>query len=337
MMEFTIFEAATLASGSMVAGILLLIKGGDWTIDSAIHVARKWGISPMVVGFTIIAFGTSLPELIVSVMAHMKGSTGIAIGNVLGSNIANVLMVIGITGVFVTLHAPARHIVRDLMVMMGASVVLLILLMQGTVSSLIGMLMFGTLLAYIFYQYKTTGPEEAQELLDVEAEAEEDIEEQLPFNLKYEWMVYGVLVLGLLAIALGAEFLVRGAQVSAGMLNIPEAIVALSIIAFGTSLPELTTSIIASRRGHSALVLGNIIGSNVFNILMIIGITAMIRPIEVGSFAPQLAQFDVWLMLAVNLTFTLLLIFYKKINRNIGFIFVGAYVMYNISLYATHM
>ncbi len=330
MMELNTLEISTLALGAIVSGIILLVKGGDWTIDSAIYVARKWGVSPLVVGFTIIAFGTSLPELIVSIFAHTGGHTGIAIGNVLGSNIANVLMVIGITSIFVTLHSTERGIIRDLVVMMGASIALAFLLVQGTISSVVGTMMFASLLAYIFYQYKTSSAKDAQVFLD-----EED--EGLPFNLKYEFMVYGALIFGLAAIALGSEFLVQGAQVSARMLGVPEAVIALSIIAFGTSLPELTTSIIASRKGHSSLVLGNIIGSNVFNILMIIGITTMIKPIASGSFAPQLAQFDVWLMLAVSLIFTLLLVFYKKINRNIGIAFVAAYVMYNIFIYAVNM
>ncbi|GJL85563.1 MAG: calcium/sodium antiporter [Micavibrio sp.] len=325
MLEFTTIEGLVLAVGAMITGIILLMKGGDWTIESAVFVAKRWGVSPLVVGFTIIAFGTSLPELIVSVLANIQGSPGIAIGNVLGSNIANILLVIGSAAIFTTLAAGSKGMTRDLVMMMASTVLLLFLLQQGEVGRLAGLAMLLALVMYVLWQYRAAGKGD---------EPPPDTEDPA---FKSQLVAYGFLFAGLICIALGAEFLVRGAKVSAHVIGVPEAVIALSIIAFGTSLPELSTSIIASRKGHSDIVLGNIIGSNVFNILMIIGVTALVKPIQQGSFAPQLAQFDIWLVLAVSLIFALLLVFYKKINRPIGLAFCGGYIAYNIYIYAIYM
>ncbi len=325
MLEFTTTEGLVLAVGAMIAGIILLMKGGDWTIESAVFVARRWGVSPLVVGFTIIAFGTSLPELIVSVLANMQDSPGIAIGNVLGSNIANILLVIGSAAIFTTLAAGSKGMTRDLVMMIVSTVLLLFLLLQGEVGRLAGAGMLLALIMYVLWQYRAAGKG------DVPAPDTEDP------AFKSQLAAYGFLLAGLICIALGAEFLVRGAKVGADVIGVPEAVIALSIIAFGTSLPELSTSIIASRKGHSDIVLGNIIGSNVFNILMIIGVTALTKPIAQGSFAPQLAQFDIWLVLAVSLIFSLLLVFYKKINRPIGLVFFATYIVYNVYIYAIYM
>ncbi len=325
MMEFTTTEGTVLAVGAMVAGILMLIKGGNWTIDSSIYIARHWGISPMVVGFTIVAFGTSLPELVVSVLANLEGSPGIAIGNVLGSNIANILLVIGLSAIFVTLRTSSKAVIKDLIMMMASTVLLLFLLMQGEIGRLAGFGMVLALAAYVFLQYKMVQTGEMPA---------EDVEDPA-FASKAA--AFGFLLAGLLCIALGAEFLVRGAKVSAHVIGVPEAVIALSVIAFGTSLPELSTSFIASRKGHSEIVLGNIIGSNVFNILMIMGVTVLVKPIAQGSFAPQLAAFDIWLVLIVSLIFALLLVFYNKITRPVGIVFFGAYVVYNIYIYAIYL
>jgi len=325
MLQFTTSESLVLAIGAMVGGIIMLMRGGNWTIESAVYVAERWGISPLVVGFTVVAFGTSLPELIVSVIANLRGSAGIAIGNVLGSNIANVLMVIGSAAVFGILQTTSRGILRDLAMMMATSFLLLFLLMQGEVGRVAGSLMVLALIVYICWQYRMA---RTGELPAPDAEVS---------GFKSSLEAYGFLLLGLFCIALGAEFLVRGAKVSAFVIGVPEAVIALSIIAFGTSLPELSTSIIASRKGHSDIVLGNIIGSNVFNILMIIGVTAMVKPIAKGSFAPQLAEFDIWLVLAVSLVFSALLFFFGKIHRPVGMAFMVGYIAYNIYIYAIYI
>lgn len=321
LVSLTEIEAFVLAIGALGLGMILLIRGGNWTIDAAVYIARHAGISPLVVGFTIVAFGTSLPELLVSVNANLHDSPGIAIGNVLGSNIANILLVIGATAVFCTIKAVPRELFRDLAMMMAATLFLVYLLMQDDIGRIVGIVMLFILIAYVFWQYLMVKKEDAPV---------EDLEEP---DFKSFRMGWAYLLGGMLFIALGAEFLVRGAKVSAHILGVPEAVIGLSIIALGTSLPELTTCLIAATKKQSNLVLGNIIGSNVFNILMIIGITTVIKPISVSQIAPQLVTFDIWFVLAVSFVFTLLLLFYRKITRFIGIIFLTSYSAYIVALY----
>lgn len=322
-MDLSTTHLFILALGSIVAGILLLIRGGNWTIDSAVYIANKYGISPLIVGFTIIAFGTSLPELVVSVFANMQGSGGIAIGNVIGSNIANIALVVGVTAAMATLHVhknSLKSIRRDLFMMLGCTLLLAGLLFYGDITRTAGVLMCALLAGYILLQYKMAQKGEIENPLDIE-EAEQEF--------KNKAQAFFFLLIGLIIIAIGAEFLVRGAKVSATIIGVPEAVIALSIIAFGTSLPELSTSIIAARKGHSDIALGNIIGSNVFNILLIIGITSLVKPILQSSYVPQLATFDIWIAFGIAAIFAGSLILFKKISRPLGGLFILGYILYN--------
>ena len=322
-----IFISLAMPVGLMLAGILLLIQGGNWTVDSAVYVAKKFGISPLVVGFTIIAFGTSLPELVISMLANFEDSPGIALGNVIGSNIANILLVIGVTAVIVPLVSSAPAIKKDLAMMLAATVLMGVLMVMGDIGRIAGFAMIVILAAYVFYQYRSALAG------DVPAADENDEDPAFAKPL----YAYGFLLLGLAAIALGAEFLVRGAKESAGIIGVPEAVVALSVIALGTSLPELSTCIIAGRRGHSDIVLGNIIGSNVFNILMILGFTAVVKPISVAASAPQLVDFDIYVMGLSSLLFAALIFAFGKIMRPVGIVFCGVYLVYNIYIYAIYI
>ncbi len=325
MLEFTLIEGGILALGAMIAGLILLVKGGDWTIESAVYLAKHWGVSPMVIGFTIVGFGTSLPELVVSVIANFQGSPGIALGNVVGSNIANILMILATVAIISTVTArPANGMFRDLVMMIAATVLLLVLLQYGEIGRMAGLVMVLILAGYVFWQYR-------------KASVAEDEADSHPPAFGSKGSAYMFLLAGLICVAIGAEFLVRGSKVGAGIIGVPEAIIGLSIIALGTSLPELTTSIIAARKGHSDIILGNIIGSNVFNVLGIIGLTAVLKPIERGSFEPQIASFDIWVALVVALVFSLLLVVYKKVDRPVGLVFCTAYLAYNIYIYAANM
>lgn len=323
-MELTSIEALILSLGAMGLGIILLVRGGNWTVDGSVYIAKHFGISPLLVGFTIVAFGTSLPEMVISVLANVQGSPGIALGNVIGSNIANTLLIIGVSGFFGTLYVVNKAITKDLLMMMAASGVLVALMLGDVISQVAGIAMLVMLIGYIVFQYRMA--------LNDDNHPEEDEPE---FANKY--MPYIFLGLGLLSIAAGAEFLVRGARVSASVLGVPESVIALSIIAFGTSLPELSTCIVAARKGHSSMVLGNIIGSNVFNILMILGVTAIIMPIDITLAAPQLISFDMWFMLGVSAVFAALLMAFGKIARPVGALFLLGYLAYNIYIYALYM
>lgn len=321
-MELTTTEAFILAIGSLGLGMILLIRGGNWTIDAAVYIARHYGISPLIVGFTIVAFGTSFPELLVSVNANFHGSPGIALGNVLGSNLANILLVIGTTAIVGTIVAVPRKLLRDLVMMMLSTMLLAFFMVsEGDIGRLAGLIMIAALSFYILWQYTMARRGEIP-VEEVESSAYKNLAVALSFLLG-----------GLIFIALGAEFLVRGAKVTATVIGVPEDIIGLSIIALGTSLPELSTCIIAARKKQADIVLGNIIGSNVFNILMIVGITATVKPIEMELVSDNLIAFDIWVVLLVSMVFSLLLLFYRKINRFIGSGFVLAYLVYIIAIY----
>lgn len=326
-MEFSFFDALILSIGSMAGGIFLLIYGGNWMIDAAVYIARKFGIPALVVGFTIVAMGTSLPELVVSVLANMKGSGGLAMGNVIGSNIANILMVIGLTAGFVALKSSGQGsgLRRDMAMMLLCTALLTGALIYGQITTLMGYGMIALLLAYIGFQYflAASGKEEAE---DIDAP-----------EFTHHLMPYVFLIGGLIAIAVGAEFLVRGAKLSASVIGVPEDVIALSVIAFGTSLPELSTCIIAARKGLNDLVFGNIIGSNVFNILMILGVTASIKPIAAGTFSPQLVEFDIWVTLGVSILFALLVLVARQVHRAVGWVFFAGYIAYITYIYAIYL
>lgn len=324
MFEMTSMEAFILALGALGFGIVLLIRGGNWTIDSSVFIARKLGISPLLVGFTIVAFGTSLPELIVSVNASFHHLPGIAVGNVIGSNIANILLVIGATASFVTLHVVRRDILRDLTAMIIVTLVLTALMLYGEISRTTGFIMLGALILYTSWQYLMA--------------SKGAIKFEEPDNPEFPNMLasIGYLFLGLLFIALGAEILVRGAKVSAIVIGVPEDVIGLSVIAFGTSLPELSTCLIAAKRKQFDLVIGNIIGSNVFNILMIIGATAITKDIIMMDMAKQLVTLDIWVVLGVSVLFTALLLSYQKVTRPIGVIFTMGYIAYIGTIYALY-
>ena len=313
MIERTGADPAVLSFAAIALGILLLVKGGDWTINGAVYISRHLGVPPMVVGFTIIAFGTSLPELFVSVNANLAGFPGISLGNVVGSNIANILLVIGVTALIATVHASAKEVLRDLIVMLASTAVLVGLMLYGLVDWWVGGLMFGALVVYVFYQY----------LLARRGDLEpEEVEEP-----EYSGMAIAILflLLGLFLVTLGSEVLVRGAVVGATILGVPEAVIGLTIIAFGTSLPELATCIAAAAKKQTDIIVGNIVGSNVFNILSIVGLTALISPLAVDV---TLVGIDLWVMVGTSVLFAVLLLFVGEINRMVGAVFFAGYLAF---------
>ncbi len=326
MIDLTTLELFILATGALGLGIIMLLKGGTWTIDAAVYVARKAHMSPMLIGFTIVAFGTSLPELIVSVNANLTGLPGIAIGNVIGSNIANILLVLGATATVTTLVVVPRDIVRDSVVMILATVLMTVLILDDQISRLAGIGMVGVLLAYVIWQYRLAKSGKITVEMDVEDS-----------DYKNVWMAVSFLFLGLVFIALGAEFLVRGAKVCAEIIGVPDAVIGLSIIALGTSLPELSTCVIAAMRRQTDLIIGNILGSNVFNILMILGVASIVKPIAGGQIAEQVAKVDIWVVLAISVIFALLLFFYRKIDRAVGIVFILLYILYIAAIYALYL
>lgn len=324
-MSLTELEALILALGALGLGMIMLIRGGNWTIDAAVYIARKFGVSPLVVGFTVVAFGTSLPELIVSINANLSGLPGIAIGNVLGSNVANILLVLGATALVAPIIANIAELRRDLIVMILATLFLAGAMLHGMITPLIGFGMIAFLAVLTLWQYKQA------------LKGDMEVEEVENPEFKNFGSSLFFLITGLSCIALGAEFLVRGAKVSAEIIGVPDAVIGLSVIAIGTSLPELSTCIIAAMRKQTGIILGNIIGSNVFNILMIIGVAAMVKSINMQDTAASLMELDIWVTLGVSVLFTLILFVYGKIGKKLGVAFLAGYFAYMIAIFMLNM
>jgi cation:H+ antiporter len=328
-MDLSLFETCVLALGSIGFGLILLMRGGDWTVDSAVVIAERFGISPLIIGFTVLAAGTSLPELIVSMLANIQDAPGIAIGNVLGSNIANIAFVLSVAAIISPLIVKSKAVRRDLIFMLLATGLFAGLMQMDAMNRVSGAAMIVLLVLYVAYQYRKAkaGAEIDPALLDkIEKPAAQDV-----------WVATLWLAMGLVAIAIGAEFLVRGARVGADVIGVPDAVIGLSLVALGTSLPELSTSIIAARKGHADMVLGNIVGSNVFNILMIMGLVMLLKPIGIETYAAQLVEFDIWVTLIVTLIFVALMFMFKKMGRFIAVAFCAFYILYNIYIYAIYV
>ena len=311
MTELSNYELFVLSAGAVVAGIWMLVRGGDWTIDASVAIARRAQLSRVFIGATIIAFGTSVPELFTSVNANVSGFPGISLGNVIGSNIANILLVMGAAALVCTLAIEPVKVVRDLALMLVATAVLVLGTLYGVFERWMGIGMFAALAGFVLWQYLNN---------EIDTSEIEDVE--MPASQAAIFLVGGIA-----GLAIGSELLVRGAVVVGGVVGVPEAIIGMTAVAIGTSLPELTASITAASKGETELMFGNIIGSNTFNILSIIGITAMIKPLEVD---PVLAGFELWFMVSVSIGFAAMLFAKVAITRGVGFAFLGAYLLFTL-------
>lgn len=318
-MELPTYDLFVLAAGAILFGLFLLIKGGDWTIDAAVFVAERTGLSPLFIGATIISFGTSVPELFTSVNANMAGYPGISLGNVLGSNIANILLVLGATAIIFQIEGKAKDLMKDLVMMLIATAILVYGMMVGVFSLVLGLIMFAILVAFVGYQYATN-------TLPLEEDDDDDGEG----GIETMGMALLVLLGGLVSLAVGSEMLVKGAVVSGTIIGVPEAIIGLTVVAFGTSLPELSTCLAAARKRSLGLILGNIIGSNTFNILSIIAITAILKPLDVVS---VLTGVQMWATVAVSVGFAVWMLTIGKITKTMGYIMVAAYIAFIAAQY----
>ncbi|MEP3665799.1 MAG: calcium/sodium antiporter [Roseibium sp.] len=315
MDNLTLYQQIILPLGAIAFGIYLLVKGGDWTIDSAAWVAEKSGLSKLFIAATIIAFGTSAPELFTSINANLSDKPGISLGNVLGSNIANILMVLGAAAIVSPLVVSRKEVRVDVLVMIAATAVLAYGLYEGIFSRLFGLAMLAGLIVYIGYQFVTNK-------LDVDDDEDEDDEGPA---FKGRGHAALILLLGLVALVIGSELLVQGAIAGGMAIGVPEAVIGMTVIAFGTSLPELTTCITAARKGQYDMVIGGILGSNIFNILSIVAITSIIRPLVAD---PSFLIVDLPTVIVVTLLLSGLMLFSGKIGRATGAAFLAGYLAF---------
>lgn len=302
----------------VAAGLVILLVCGELLVRGAVALAERFNISKLIIGFTIVAFGTSAPELVVCVQAALDGSAGIAIGNVVGSNIANILLVLGAPALIYPLTFDERSAFRDSLIVMGGALLFTAMAWMGIIAFWQGLVLTAVLALVIYAAYrraKSEGDDAANEAL-------EEYEENMP---KTAWVSGLFILVGLLGLTLGARLLVDGSVNIATAAGVPEEIIGLTLVALGTSLPELATSLIAAFRRQGDVAVGNVLGSNLFNITGIIGVTAMIEPLEAPS---QILHFDLMIMLAVSLLLIALFYFKRPVGRTLGAVFLLGYVAY---------
>lgn len=295
-----------MAELAVLLGLAGLFFGGDWLVRGASALALRFGISPLVIGLTVVGFGTSMPELLVSVEAALIGAGDIAAGNIVGSNTANILLILGVSALVAPLAAPFRQVRTDLAWMLAVALACLPALADGAVGRGEGLALLAALGLYLVLALRRGSADPLDSAV----------------TLPPLWRAAGVGLAGLATLMAGARLLVYGATEMARDFGISEAVIGLTIVAIGTSLPELATSVAAAWKGERDIALGNVIGSNVFNVLGILGTTAVIVPIAV---APRFLAFDVPLMIAVSVGLAAVVWLDGQIRRATAGVFVLAY------------
>lgn len=308
----------------VAAGLVLLFLGGEGLVRGSVSIAERFGLSKLLIGLVIVGFGTSTPELLVSVQAALGGAPEIALGNVVGSNIANVLLIIGVAAVIAPIPGWERTAVREALVATLVALVLVGLVQGAFIERAEGVTMLLVLAGYLVASYWLERRSPEADTFAQEAEEFEDI------KLPNVWVALGFVLVGIAALVWGAELLVGGAVNIARAFGVSEAVIGLSLVALGTSLPELATAITAAIRRHSDVVLGNVIGSNIFNILAILGTTAVILPIEVED---RFRQFDTHVMLGASVLLLALLALAPRISRLWGIAMLAGYGGYMAVLF----
>ncbi|MCB0210096.1 MAG: calcium/sodium antiporter [Anaerolineae bacterium] len=310
-----------------VAGFILLIGGADLLVRGASKLALAAGISPLVVGLTVVAYGTSAPELAVSVQSSFAGVADIAVGNVVGSNIANVLLILGVSAMIAPLAVSIQLVRFEVPLMIGLSVLVLVLGRDGQIGRGDGLLLFAGGVAYtVFAVWQSRRENSAKKKAQAALSAEDEVPET-PSHPKQILFQLGLIAIGLVLLVLGANWLVDGAVMIATHFGVSELIIGLTVVAVGTSLPEMATSVVASIRGERDIAVGNIVGSNIFNILVVLGLSGTVSPLGVAVSNSALV-FDIPIMIVV--AFACLPVFFtgSLIARWEGALFFGYYGAY---------
>ena len=304
----------------IIAGFALLLFGGESVVRGSVALAQRLGVSPLIVGLTIVGFGTSLPEMVVSVNAALVGLPGLAVGNVVGSNIANILLILGVAAVIAPIAVHPGAVKRDLLGMSAATLVYVGLGMSGQIVFWQGVLMLIALMSYIGFTvwHDNKSNDEAAEMHRDEAAEMGEI----PLRTV---SIAGIIIVGLFAVVVGAEWLVTGATTLATEFGVPEEVIGLTVVAIGTSLPELATSIVAAYRGHSDVCVGNVLGSNLFNLFGITGVTALFAPLP---FSDKIVSFDLWILLAATAIIIPFMLTGRRISRPEGIVLLILYVSF---------
>ncbi|MDX9842282.1 MAG: calcium/sodium antiporter [Aquabacterium sp.] len=309
-----------------VGGLVALVLGAGWLVRGAAKLALSFGISPLVVGLTVVAFGTSAPELAVSAGAVLDGKVDIAIGNVVGSNILNVLFILGASALIAPLVVHLQLIRQEVPIMIAATVALLLMMLDGVLATWEAAVLLGAMVIYtvfLVWQSRRQG-----------ASADTEFEDEVDLSSTWDrhWAVQvGLIVAGLAALVGGSHFLVEAAVTTAKQLGVSDVVIALTIVALGTSLPEVATSITAALKGQRDMAVGNVVGSNTFNILGCLGVSGILSSSGLAV-AESVIHFDAWVMLAVALACLPIFITGREIARWEGVVFLLYYAAYTAYL-----
>jgi len=300
----------------LILGLAVLVVGGEFLVKGAVGIARNLEISPLVIGMTVVSFGTSAPELLVSLQAAAEGSPEIAVGNVIGSNDANLALVLGLTVLIFPIIVERQTKVIDWPVMMLATILFYIFLFDGVIELWEGLVLFLFLITFITWRIRRS-----------RKESKLQIEEHV--GKESALLTFGYLLLGLIGLYFGSELLLEGAVQIAINLGMSKSVIALTIVAFGTSSPELVASCVAAYRKQSDISIGTLIGSNIFNIMAVIGLTSIVRPIRLKSVdASQFLNFDMYWVTGIALVLLPMLYIGSKFGRIKGAILLSSYVIY---------
>jgi cation:H+ antiporter len=317
-----------ITTGLFLLGLVLLIVGAELLVRGASNLAAALRVSPLVIGLTVVAYGTSAPELAVSVQSGIAGQGDLALGNVVGSNIFNVLLILGLSASITPLVVSRQLVRADVPLMIGVSVLFLLLALNGSISRLDGLVLFAGAIGYSIYTLLQSRKKQEPPITTPTTHAQR----------RTSWPVQVLfLLVGLGMLVLGSEWLVNGAVMFATALGVSELIIGLTVIAAGTSLPEVATSVLASMRGNRDIAVGNVVGSNIFNLLSVLGLTALVSPEAIPVSASALA-FDIPVMLAVMVACLPIFFTGYMIARWEGLLFLCYYVAYTLYLIlnATH-
>lgn len=316
--------------GLFLIGLTVLYFAADALVEGAGSMALRLGITPLIVGLTVVAFGTSAPELVVSLAAVITDSDDISVGNIIGSNIANLALILGLSAMIRPIVVHTDIIKREYPVMLATSVLLAGLMFDGTLGRVDGLILLACMVGYLGVMANRARTEISSAKEDAESlEVLEEIEDIDPAKSTTAKDLAKV-VFGIIGLTIGAKLMVDSAVVIATSFGVPQLVIGITIVAIGTSLPELATSVVAAYRNESDISVGNVIGSNIFNILSVLGIVAAISPITVGGDA---LKFDLWVMIGVALVIWPVMWTGKRISRIEGGLFLAAYIAYSVWLF----
>jgi cation:H+ antiporter len=314
----------------LVAGLVLLVVGAEALVRGASKLAAALGISPLVIGLTVVAFGTSAPEMAVSVVSVMAGQANIALGNVVGSNIFNTLFILGLSALVVPLVVAQKLIKLDVPVMISVSLLAFLFGLDGSIGRPEGALLFVGIIAYTLFLIRQSRRESPA----VQAEYAQEYGTQARRSWKALLKDVVLILAGLGLLVLGSKWLVLGSVAIARKLGVSDLVISLTIVAAGTSLPELATSVVASIRGERDIAVGKVVGSNIFNILAVLGLSGIVAPSGIAV-SPRVLHFDLPVMLVATVACLPIFFTESRISRREGLLFLGGYVAYIAFLIAT--